>query len=151
MLSSKKLTCKGTQRHVFNQSLQTGYSQSYWHFRPNFVTYCPLTLQVQGKYNMYRQCVAGRVWGRRGCSVLLGTIFSTTYKIARPPQTITQKRRGPQTDKSLPQSLFTGKFFQMTTFCIAFYRSNLSMVYSISACFPFPSLCLDEQQESGRD
>ncbi len=26
----------------------------------------------------------------------------------------------------MPQSPFTGKFFQMTTFCIDFYQSNLS-------------------------
>ncbi len=34
-----------------------------------------------------------------------------TYKIGRPPQTKTQEERGPQTDKHLPQSPFTGKFF----------------------------------------
>jgi hypothetical protein len=28
---------------------------------------------------------------------------------------------GSQTDKHLPQSPFTGKFFKMTTFCIVFY------------------------------
>jgi hypothetical protein len=33
---------------------------------------------------------------------------------------------GPQTEKHLPQSPFTGEFFQMTTFCIAFYKSYLS-------------------------
>jgi hypothetical protein len=43
-----------------------------------------------------------------------------TYKIARPSQTITFEGRGPQTDKHLPQSTFTGKFFYITTFCIAF-------------------------------
>ncbi len=40
-----------------------------------------------------------------------------TYKIATPPQTKTWEGRGPPTDK-LPQSPFSGKFFQMTTFCI---------------------------------
>ncbi len=30
--------------------------------------------------------------------------------------------------KHLPQSPFIGKLFKMTTFCIAFYQSNLSMV-----------------------
>jgi hypothetical protein len=33
-----------------------------------------------------------------------------TYKIARPPQTKTWEGRGPQTDKHLPLSPFTGKF-----------------------------------------
>ncbi len=36
--------------------------------------------------------------------------------------------RGPQTDKHLPQSPFTGQFIWITTFGIAFYQSNLSTV-----------------------
>jgi hypothetical protein len=43
------------------------------------------------------------------------TIFRT-YKIARPPETKTLEGRGPQTDKHLPQSPFTGQIFRMTTF-----------------------------------
>ncbi len=35
---------------------------------------------------------------------------------------------GPQTDKHLPQSPFTGEFFQMTTFCSALYESYLSTI-----------------------
>jgi hypothetical protein len=34
-----------------------------------------------------------------------------TYKIALPPQTKTYEGRGPQTDKHLPKSPFSGKFF----------------------------------------
>ena len=41
---------------------------------------------------------------------------------------------GPQTDKHLPQSLFTDNFFEMTTFCIAFYEPYLS----ISGTYRFP-------------
>jgi hypothetical protein len=37
-----------------------------------------------------------------------------------------QKGRGPQTDKQLPQSPFTGQLFYKTSFGIAFYQSNLS-------------------------
>jgi hypothetical protein len=33
---------------------------------------------------------------------------------------------GPQTDKHLPESHFTGQFVQMTTFCIAFSEFYLS-------------------------
>jgi hypothetical protein len=33
---------------------------------------------------------------------------------------------GPQTDKHLPQSPFTRKFFLMMTLCIAFYECYLS-------------------------
>ncbi len=56
------------------------------------------------------------------------TLYLTTfktYKIARPPQTIIQEGRRPQTDKHLPQSPITCKFFYMTTFLIAFYQHNL--------------------------
>jgi hypothetical protein len=35
-----------------------------------------------------------------------------TYKIARLPQTKTDEERGPQIDKHLPQSTFTGKHFK---------------------------------------
>ncbi len=39
---------------------------------------------------------------------------------------------GRQTNKHLPQSPFTGQFFYMTTFYIAFYESYLSTVFIIS-------------------
>jgi hypothetical protein len=35
-----------------------------------------------------------------------------TCKIARPPETKTWERRGPHTDKHLPQSPFTGQIFR---------------------------------------
>ncbi len=57
------------------------------------------------------------------------TLFLTrfrTYTIATPPQTKTQEGRGHQTDKHLPRSPFTCQLFQITTFGIAFYQSNLS-------------------------
>jgi hypothetical protein len=38
---------------------------------------------------------------------------------------------GPQTDKQMPQSPVTDKFFQMMTFCVAFYEYYLSTVYSL--------------------
>ncbi len=38
---------------------------------------------------------------------------------------------GLQTYKHLPQSPFTGKFFQMTTFCMSFYESYLSKFYGL--------------------
>jgi hypothetical protein len=60
--------------------------------------YPPYPLPYVNKYtiNTYTVCKGG-VWGSR-----------------------------PQTDKHLPQSPFTGLFFEMTTFCIAFYESHLS-------------------------
>ncbi len=47
-------------------------------------------------------------------------------KIARPPQIKAQEGRGPQIDKHLQQSPFTGQFFKMTTFCFDFFESYLS-------------------------
>jgi hypothetical protein len=38
---------------------------------------------------------------------------------------------GPQTDKHLPKSLFSGQFFQLTAFCIAFFESYLSTSQSL--------------------
>ncbi len=38
---------------------------------------------------------------------------------------------GPQTDKHLPQSPFTGQLFQMTIFCIVFYESYLTKTTSL--------------------
>ncbi len=84
--------------------------QSRWYFRPSFVNCChspplsgsspPSHPPCVNKYAVYKytvQCVRGRVWGS-----------------------------WPQTNKHLPQSPITGQFFQMTTFCIAFYGSYLS-------------------------
>jgi hypothetical protein len=42
---------------------------------------------------------------------------------------------GPQTDKHLSQSNFTGNFFLMTTFCIAFYESYVSMINKTTVFF----------------
>jgi hypothetical protein len=40
-----------------------------------------------------------------------------TSKIAWPPQTKTSEVRGPQIDKHLSQSPFTGQFYKTITFC----------------------------------
>ncbi len=128
------------------------YGQSCLYFRLSFLNYfiAPLTFSLVhpppfpvSKYSIYRQ----HVWlgGRVGFWVLLETIFCrsifwTTIFCVWPDSKPTkllyhpkQKPRGegPQTDKHLPQSSLTGKFFKMTTFCIAFYQSNLSTIDSI--------------------
>jgi hypothetical protein len=72
----------------------------------------------KSKYSMYRKCVAGRGWGMLSCvgdHILqeFNTLYLTrfrTYKTALTLQTKTFK--GPQTDKYLPQSPFTGNFFR---------------------------------------
>ncbi len=81
-------------------------------------------------------CVAGKGWG---CWVLMETIFCRSLSLCIWPDSEPTKlldhhakqktRRGgvtPQTDKHMQQSPFTGKCCKMTTFCIAFYQSNLS-------------------------
>ena len=72
------------------------------------------------------------------CGVLLETIFCRSFTLYIWPDSEPTKlldhhpkqnhRRGggPQTDKHLPQSPFTCKYFQMTTFCIAFYELYFS-------------------------
>ncbi len=125
------VSCKGTLRKVFIRVYSLDIlSQSCWYFRPSFVNCCPYNLLFSStphppskfpvsKYNIYRQCVVGR---GLGVLILVGdhilqefnNLYLTrlkTYKIARPPQTKTWERRGPQTDKHLPQSPFIGKFF----------------------------------------
>jgi hypothetical protein len=49
--------------------------------------------------------------------------------LAKPRSAKNLRGEGPQKDKHPPQkSSFPGHFFCMTTFCIAFYESNLSTV-----------------------
>jgi hypothetical protein len=47
---------------------------------------------------------------------------------------------GPKTDKHLPQSPFTCKFFLMSTFCIAICESYLSGLSYITPSFPIPGI-----------
>jgi hypothetical protein len=62
------------------------------------------------------------------------------------PETKTKEGRDLQTDKHVPQSPLTGQFFMMTTFCIAFYESYLSMVApsvgkQVVRVYPFSRHC----------
>ncbi len=59
-------------------------------------------------------------------NTLFLTRFRTYTKLLHHPKQKSRRGRGPQTDKHLPQSPFTGQFFQITTFGIALYQSNLS-------------------------
>ncbi len=116
------------------------YSQSYWYFRHSFVNCCPSNFLSGStlppppfpvsKYSIYRQYSMWLGRGRGVSSLVVHHIlqeFNTwhmtdsTYKIATPPQTKTQEGRGIHIHKHLPQSPFTGKFLQMTTFCFAVY------------------------------
>jgi hypothetical protein len=110
MSSSKKLTCKGTLRHVLSEFIDWRHSPSCWYFRPSFVNCCssssnllsgstlPPPLPCVNKYTIYTSyAVYKGIWGS-----------------------------GTQADKHLPKTPVSGKFFQMTTLCIDFYESYLS-------------------------
>ncbi len=60
-----------------------------------------------------------------------------TYKIAGPSQTKITERRGPQPDKHLPQSPFSGKYFYMTTFL------SISLIFLWLALFPTQSIAFN--------
>ncbi len=89
---------------------------------------------------MYNVQYIYSVWG--GYRVMLGPYSAgvlhsvmhltrfRTYKIARLLQTKTLGGRGLQTYRHLPQSRFSVQLYKMTTFCIAFYESYLSMPFT---------------------
>jgi hypothetical protein len=111
-------------------------------FWPSFVNYCPSNFLSSSppKNRLYRQCVTG--WGCGGdglcwrpcicifCRSLILCIWpdSEPTKLLDHPKQKPIEGRGPRTDKHLPQNPFTGKFFYMTTFYIAFYQSNLLLI-----------------------
>jgi hypothetical protein len=69
----------------------------------------------------------------------LYTVYLTrfrTYKIALPPQTKTQERRGPQTDQHLPPSPFTGKFLRKADI----YDWNLLVIWSMVERFELETI-----------
>jgi hypothetical protein len=61
-------------------------------------------------------------------NLLSGSTLLGTYIIAGPPEAKTYERRGPQTDRHLPQSPFTCQFCQITTFCLGFYTVNVKII-----------------------
>ncbi len=84
-----------------------------------------------------------------GCWAVLLTIFCRSLTLcfwpnSEPTKLLDHPNReplgweGPRTDKHLPQSLFAGQFFKITTFGVAFYRSILSTVFTP------PPPCLSE-------
>jgi hypothetical protein len=66
-----------------------------------------------------------------GDHILYLTRFRT-YKIVRLPQTKNEEERGPQTDKHLPQSTFTGKLFKWRHFALL----SISLIFlRLFLCF----------------
>jgi hypothetical protein len=92
----------------YNQSCR--YSQSCWYFWPSFMNRCTSNL------------LSGSILPPPPLpSVNKNTVY--TYTVCKGGGV---KGSGPQADKHLPQSPFTGKFFRWSTFCIAFYLWVLS-------------------------
>ncbi len=114
----KNWQMKGLRGRWFSELIGWRYNQFCWYFRPSFVNYChfpllsglipappPLRVNKYGIPYMYTVCNCGeRAWGS-----------------------------GPQTDKHLTQSPYTGQFFDDAS-CIAFYESYLSTCGSIWLC-----------------
>jgi hypothetical protein len=118
-------------------------------FSTSFVNYCPTNLLSgsptpplpnQSQSTVYTDSVwLGRGGGGGGCCVYVGdhilqelnAQFLTrfrNYKIALPPQTKPRRIGGSRTDKLLPQSPFTGQFFYITTFGMAFQSNNFTIM-----------------------
>ncbi len=110
MSSSKKLACKGTLRQAFIRV-----------YRLEIVNFSRTVHSVM------------LVFSTQLCdlySPLLPQPLSPWFNSPFPSLWVS----GPQTDKHLPESSFTGKYFQFMTFCIAFYcmYSCLYIVQQVS-------------------
>ncbi len=128
---------KGLCGRCLSEFIDWRCNQPYWYFRPSFVNWGPSNL-LSGltpppfhvmKYSIYRHCVTGRGWRvlkpvedhiLQEFNILCLSGFRT-HKIADHPKQKPRRERGPEADKHLPQSPFTGKFLQVTTFCFGVY------------------------------
>ncbi len=141
--SCKEFTCKLTFWQVFIRVYTTRDTFSHVGiFDPALWTVAPLTFSLVQFWrveppslchSVYRQCVAGRGWVYW---VLLETIFCRSLTLCIWPDSEPTKlpdhpkqkpRRGEglrQICKHLPQSLFIGQIFWMTTFCFGVYIVN---------------------------
>ncbi len=146
MSSSKIWSVTGLGGRCLSEFIDWTQFQSFQYFRPSFVNCCtfnllsgstspfpPLPCVNRYIVHKYTMCKGRGVRGSVGDHILqeFNTLYLTrfrTYKIATKPQTKTQEGWGPQTEKYMPQSPFTGQFFQMTTFCFVFYVVSSSMV-----------------------
>ncbi len=130
------------RRQVF---IEWRYSQSCWYFRPSFVNYCLSTFSlvhpplppsplpcVKVQYVQYKQCVLGG----GGCWVVLESIFcrsltlciwpdSETTKLLHHPKQKPRREEG-ASDRQTPAAKSLYGYIFLTTFCVAFYQSNLS-------------------------
>ncbi len=89
------------------------YSQPCWYFRPSFVNCCPSNI-LSG--STLPPSPLFPVWIRTLCNTYTVCKGGGGYEVLG----------GPQTDKHLPQSTFLlVNFFRWSTFCIAFYESNI--------------------------
>ncbi len=127
---------------VFNRVYRLEIQSVMLHFRPSFANYCSSNLLSSSPtpplppFPKSTYTVCG--WEGMGVLSWLESKFCRSLSLCFWPDSEPTKlqhhpkkksrKGGPQTDKHLPQSPFTGKFFYITTFGIAFYQSNLSTV-----------------------
>ncbi len=96
------MTCKGTLRQVFIRV----YRQSCWYFWPSFVNCCPFNLIFYSTLPPL-PCVKYTVY---------------TYTVCKGGE---YGGSGPQTDKHLPESPFTGQFFIWWHYAL----SSMSLIF----------------------
>ncbi len=110
------------------------YSQSCWYFRPSprFVNYCPPPFSNLLSGQLYPPPPPPSL-----CEYSISILY-TRIQCSRGGEYGVMGGQGASRQiKHLPQSPFTGKVFYITTFGVAFYQSNLSMVnaYRQRKCF----------------
>ncbi len=109
MSSSKKVTCKGT--------LSVYLSEAQNPIHPPLYTLC-YTCIHSVQYTYSHREGGGGLNQREG---QWATVHKAGSKIP------TSMIVSPKNDEHLPQSSFTGQFFQLTTFCSGVYKVNQSM------------------------
>jgi hypothetical protein len=113
----KRWLVKGLCDRCLSEFIDWRYSQSCWYFRPCFVNCCPSNL-LSGSTQPPSPLHCVWLGGGGGWWVLLDRRLTLSIwpdseptKLLDHSQTNPRRGEGPQTDKHLPQSPCTGKFF----------------------------------------
>ncbi len=133
----KNKSVEGLCGRCLSEFIDWRYSQSCWYFLPT-VALLTFSLVQHPPLSLFQSKDSVWLGGRGGCWVLLETIFYKSLTLCIWPDSEPTKlldhpkqkpRRGgpPRTDKHLPQSPFTGKFFRWR-------HSALVSLYLFSLC-----------------